>query len=137
MHRSIYGNAQCSLKIGEELQKLIPGQTEIKRHIALDIGSWFVRWKSIRRNSVPRVGYRGVIKSITDNKLGEFTLPLRTTKINIRQAIDRLLVRVSRYRRVHLSSYGGESCMSVQPKPRKAYRINRLCSRSALSTQTS
>jgi hypothetical protein len=67
-------------------------------------------------------GYRGVIKSRTDNQFGEFTLPLRTSKTNITQAIYRLFVRVSRCRRAHLSSYGGKSYMSVQPKPRKAYR---------------
>jgi hypothetical protein len=69
--------------------------TSLNCHIAFDIGSrvpWFVRWKSTRRNSAPRVGYRGVIKSRTNNKFGEFTLPLRTSKINITQAIDRLFI---------------------------------------------
>jgi hypothetical protein len=41
------------------------------------------------------------------NKFGEFTLPLRTSKINITQASGRLFVRVSRCRRAHLSSLGG------------------------------
>jgi hypothetical protein len=72
----------------------------------------------------------------TDNKFGEFTLPL-SSKINITQTIDSLFVRVSRCRRAHLSSYGGKSCMSVQPKPRKAYRINRLCTGSTRNLRIS
>jgi hypothetical protein len=106
------------------IQKLIPGQTEIKKtndliKLSHRTRHWFMksivrsRWKSIRRNSVPPVRYRGVHKSRTDNKFGEFTLPLRTSKINITQAIDRLFARVSRCNRAHLSSYGGKSCMSV------------------------
>jgi hypothetical protein len=65
--------------------------------------------------SVPRFGYRGAFKLRMDNKFGEFTLPLRTSKINITQAIDRLFARVSRCRKAHLSSYGANHACSSNP----------------------
>jgi hypothetical protein len=89
MHRSMamHNRLWKSVKIwiglqSQTIQKLISGQTEIKKSNDLIKLShrprhWFmnsfVRWKSIRRNSVPRFGCRGAIKLRTDNKPGEFT----------------------------------------------------------------
>jgi hypothetical protein len=43
----------------------------------------------------------------------------------------------SKSRATDPSSYGGKSCMFVQPKPRKANRIKRLCTCFTLSTRAS
>jgi hypothetical protein len=72
--------------------------------------------------SEPRVQYRGVFKSRADNKFDEFILLLRVSTAG---AISRLFTRVSgAEEHIYANTVVKQTNKSVQPKLRRAYRIN-------------